>query len=205
MMKTSRIAVVLALFAFSLGASASTKVLNSEKSPAATGPLQFKKVLALVVSQDVQARKTAEDELVKQMKAREGVIASTLLTSEELKDKEKAKAKIQASGCDGIVVMRLLDRRRENASAWTISTNVIVYSSFWGFYDALYAGPISYSAGYTNTDLYIVLETRVYSLKDDALLWTGVTQTKNPDSLREMIEEVAKKVGGQLRKDGLLK
>ena len=206
MIRTSRFALLLGAFALCAPVcTAGTKMLQSEKSPAAgAGPMEFKKVLALVVSDDVQARRTAEDELVKQMKAREGVRASDILTVEDRKDKEKAKEKIKASGCDGVVVMRLADRSREKRSAWTLSVNVIVYSTFWGYYDALWAGPVLVTPAYTNTDIYFVFETRVFSLKDDQLIWAAATQTKNPDSLREMVGEVVKAVGKQIRKDGVI-
>ena len=57
---------------------------------------------------------------------------------------------------------------------------------------------------YTKTVTYISLDTNVYRMSDEKLVWAGSTQTKNPDSARQVVKDVAEAVGRDLRAKGLL-
>jgi hypothetical protein len=48
------------------------------------------------------------------------------------------------------------------------------------------------------------METQVYSMRDDKLIWSGVTQTKNPKSAQQLVEDVARAVAADLRKQHLI-
>jgi len=50
----------------------------------------------------------------------------------------------------------------------------------------------------------IQMETQVYSMKEGRLVWSGLSESKNPKSAEKLVEEVAGTVAGALRKQGLI-
>ena len=49
----------------------------------------------------------------------------------------------------------------------------------------------------------VVVETLVFSLPRNQLLWASVTETTNPRDLRAFVEELAKESVEQMQKQGL--
>ena len=195
---------VLALLA---SGCASTKVVDSWADPQA-GKLKFKKVLAIVVTKDGSLRRTAEDEICKNMRKVDCTRGYALLPGEEALDKEKAKAKIKEGGFDGVVVMRALPVGDSGITRAAGAERPQYYYSMWTYYD--YWGVswgVPYTVvdtSYTKTVTYISLDTNVYRMSDEKLVWAGSTQTKNPDSARQVVKDVAEAVGRDLRAKGLL-
>jgi hypothetical protein len=58
--------------------------------------------------------------------------------------------------------------------------------------------------GYLETDTIVSVETLVYSLPQDKLLWGGVSETTDPSNLDSFIKEIVKKAGEEIKKAGLL-
>jgi hypothetical protein len=58
--------------------------------------------------------------------------------------------------------------------------------------------------GYVHTERVYHMETQVYSMKDDKLVWYGITKTTNPKNAKQLVEEVAKEVAKDLRKQGFI-
>ena len=50
----------------------------------------------------------------------------------------------------------------------------------------------------------ISVETLVYSLLQDKLLWGGTSRTTNPADLNSLIKEVADATAAEMTKEGLL-
>jgi len=59
--------------------------------------------------------------------------------------------------------------------------------------------------GYYTTDKNYFIETTVYSVDPDKLLWTGTTKTVKPDKIKKAVNEIADVVSDKMRKDGFLK
>ncbi len=53
-------------------------------------------------------------------------------------------------------------------------------------------------------DRVVRVETLVYSLKRDELLWAGVSATLDPTRLEDFIGELAASVSKEMSRDGLL-
>ena len=45
----------------------------------------------------------------------------------------------------------------------------------------------------------------MYSIKSEKIIWSGLTETTNPNGAKKMTEEVAKAVYKQMIKEGFLK
>jgi hypothetical protein len=73
------------------------------------------------------------------------------------------------------------------------------FGPYWG-----YGWNSVYSPGYLSTDTIISVETLVYSLTDDKLLWASTSRTTNPGNLDQLIREVADATANEMAKQGLL-
>ena len=76
------------------------------------------------------------------------------------------------------------------------------YRGFGSYYG--YGWQTTVSTGSVRTDTVVAVETLIYSLKDDKLLWAGTSHTTNPDNLAELVTEVADAVARQVAKQGLI-
>jgi hypothetical protein len=197
---------VLASLAVAASAHAGTKIVESW-ADAQFGKLKFKNVLAIVASKDASLRRTAEDEICRNIVKAPCTRGYTLLPEADAGDREKAIAKIKEGGFDGVVVLRALGgdggMTREAGAArpqyyYTFAT---YYSSWYGSWGVPY---IAANTSYTKAQTYITLETNIYDLATDKLVWAGSTQTKNPDSARELVRDVTKTVRKDLKAKGLV-
>jgi hypothetical protein len=71
---------------------------------------------------------------------------------------------------------------------------------FYGYYGYGYASP-----GYLTTDTIITVETLVYDLKPNKLVWAGMSQTFNPSHLDTFITELAAAAAAELERQGLIR
>ena len=164
-------------------------------------PIRFRKVLAVAMVADPDLRKRAEDEIVSHlMRSEDALPARAVIPDAELGDVERARQRLRAGGFDGAVVIRPL--ALEEKVTYHPAYYGVPYDSFWGYYG--YAWPLAYDAGYTRVDQILRVETLVYSVERDELVWTGVTSALNPGSLREIIDDIAQAVGQELRREGLV-
>jgi hypothetical protein len=74
--------------------------------------------------------------------------------------------------------------------------------TFWGYYG--YARPMAYDPGYIRTDTVVRVETSIYSLREDRLLWVASSETMNPKSVDTLVAEVAKAVRAELERSKLI-
>lgn len=177
----------------------STKMVKNWVYPE-TGPLQFEKVMALVLVQDPFVRRSGEDEMVRQIKRAEAVAAYTVLPDRELEDESRVRSAVAASGVDGIVVMRPVYDQQE--VRYVPGSYPLSYYSFYGYYGWAY--PVSYSPGYYRSDRLVGVETNIYDAKTGKLVWSGLSQTANPKDVRKMVAATAKAVRQAMKKYGFL-
>lgn len=184
--------LLFALLCVAEGCSTTTQLTTSWKEPSA-GPLNFKKVVVVVLNSTPGQRRAQEDELVAQIKKTSAVASYTLVTDEELKDHEKVKTKIRQGGFDGAIVVRLLDSTKE-------TTYVPGSRSYWhdGSSYALY------QPDYTVTDTTIQAEVSLYTVPEGKLLWVGNSSTVNPATARDLAMQVAQAAAVELRNQGLI-
>ena len=186
-----------ALALLGAGGCSSATVTNTWKDPNFNGPIQFNKIVALVIYQDGTIRRAAEDAIVEQIGPHRAVAAYNIVSEEDRRDVQRLKAKFQSAGVDGAVTMKLLDKRNET----TYVPGSPGYSSFYGYYG--YGGYVG-TPGYVVTDTIATVETRIYSVAQDKLLWSATTETYNPSNVRDDIRDIAKAIGEELRKQKLV-
>ncbi len=196
----------LALFALALGACAGprTSIELAWAAPDARSE-RLHRVVTLFVSPDAALRHPAEDKMASQLAARgvQATPAYQLLTRSDLSSLPAAKDKLTAQGYDGVVTMRIVDREQK------LNYVPPSFDAYWNwaspyFYWPGYYMPGYYSHGYIYTTTVVRMETEVYALPDDRLLWAALSKTTDPDNLRELINDVTKTMAARLTQQDLV-
>ena len=166
--------------------------------------LTGKKVVGLFMSKNPATRRIAEDAMAREITARgaQGVPAYTVLSDAEIKDQELVRAKLDSLGFSGVVVMRVVGRETQYSYQRDVAWGRPYYRQFWGGYYR-WGWATVYEPGYLTVDKIVKVETLVYSLEQDKLIWAGVSRTVDPARIDGFIGELAKAVSDQMRKDGV--
>jgi hypothetical protein len=208
-MRKTRTGIIPILAALALAPLAcSTTTFESIWRAPDAQPLRLtgQKVVGLFLSKSPATRRKAEDAMAREISARgaRGVPAYTVLSDEEVKDQEAAKAKLEKLGFGGAVVMRVVGRETQYSYEPGIAWARPYYRRFWGGYWR-WGWDTVYEPGYLQVDKIVKVETLVYSLVQDQLVWAGVSRTVDPAHIEDFIAELSQAVTKQMEKDGLLK
>lgn len=202
----SRAPALLVLLA--LASCASTDVEESWVSPSLQSMPPFEKVFVAYLGSDAATERKAEDALAARLSRYEIVKCYELFPDatgamgavggvdnrHERLDAQRVKEELRLRGCDGAVVLRLA--RVEQQISTTPGTYPASYHSFGGYWgDA--------STVDVRTDEIVHVETNVYSLKDDQLIYAARSETFEPSSASEMVEEIANAVAKDLEEKGI--
>lgn len=187
-----------------LSACGSTTFISTWKAPDAqrVDPIG-KSIAALVISADKNSRRDAEVYLAHELTIRgaRGVAAYTLIGLDH-PNADYARDRFKEAGVEGVVVMRLVSHDR-SVTVDPGGFSGAAYGSFGSYYSS-YGVQLNYSTGSVQTDTVVTIETLIYSLNQDKLLWAGTSRTSNPEGLQGLVTDVADAVASQVAKQGLI-
>jgi len=192
----------LAILTSVVALSAAIRFTSTFKSLDA-GAVSFvgKKVAALVISNDDSLRVSGEEALVRELKERgmQAVATYRIAPREEMRTAETAKPWFEKAGVEGIVAVRPVSVESEtyNTGTWVTSH----YSTLWGYYG--YGWSSVYVPASARSQRVVVVETTIYSVPRNALLWAATSETKNPKELGRFIQDLASACVKELHKQGL--
>jgi len=183
--------------------SAEVKFTSAWRSSDA-GQVSFagKKVAALIISSDESLRMSGEEALARELAARgmESVATYRIAPKEELQSAERAKVWFERANVEGVVALRPISSEKRasyNPGMWTNR----YYSSLWGYYGYGWSSAVTF--GSVDRDTIVVVESTIYSVPRNMLLWAAVSETKNPKNLQSAIAELVKGSVKELQKQGL--
>jgi hypothetical protein len=105
---------------------------------------------------------------------------------------------------DAVLVSRLVgvDKDRKVKAGYAY---VIPYNSYYGFYGHYYAS-VQYanSSSYLSKNVVVVLETNLYETKDKKLIWSGISETIDPDKASDVIKSLGAVLADKLSSEGFL-
>jgi hypothetical protein len=195
---------VLILTAAAAAVADAAKFKSTWKAPDA-GIVGFagKKVAALVISKDEALRMSAEEALVRQLVALgvPGIAAYRLIPREELQDKDKAKAWFEKVGIEGVVAMRPISAdtvKTYQPSMWSAG----YYTSLWNYYG--YSWGAVWTPGSVSEETTVTVETLVFSVPRDKLLWAGLSETTNPAGMDAFMKDLVTSATKEMKKAGLI-
>lgn len=194
-------AVIISLLFFSC---TSTRITSSWTEPNKQVTLtNLNKVLVVALLKNETNRHKAEDEMVTYLKGK-GIVSYNYLDDNFNKKNEEAlRDKIREDGFDAAITLRLIDVEKEQTyTPGNIATYPTYYRTFGGYYRRSFS-TYSTPGTYSTTKIYTV-ETNVFSIKEDKIIWTGITETTNPEGVDKMINEVVKTVYKKMKKDNFI-
>ncbi len=202
-MNTRDFAIAILCFGILLSCR-TTKIASSWKEPNKQVDIQnLKKVLVVAMLKSENARRKAEDEMVKFLDGKGIPSYSYLKDSFNRADEKALRTKIKADGFDGAITMTLMDVERERM--YTLSY-VGIYPgnpiSFTNYYYSHWPGNIR--DGYYLTTKIFTVEIAIFSILDDQIIWTSETKTVNPDGVVKLTNEIAKVLQKRMLKEGFI-
>lgn len=183
----------------------STKIVSSWREPDKQVAVdQLNKVLVVALFKGETSRYKAEDQMVKYLNGKGIASYSYFKSSFNENNEEALRRKIKADGFDGAVTMRLVDVDKEKTYNPGIGSS---YPTYYRNFSGYYYRSWSYMSnpGYYSTTKTYTVETNVYSIKEDRVIWTGLTETTDPDGVDKMTEEITKVVFRKMKKEGFIR
>jgi hypothetical protein len=206
-MARPRLLLLACIAICALSACATTTFTDTWKAPE-QGPLDphGQRVAAVFISSDEAMRRLAEDALARKLNkyGASGVAGYSLIASEELSNIKEVKERLAAAGVDGIVMLRVIDENKKVTSVYEYRDPAFRpyywrFSDYWG-----YGWESPYVPTEVTTTTILRIETLVYSLKRDALLWAGTSRTSERAKVSRLVEEVADAAAREMTEQGLL-
>jgi hypothetical protein len=182
----------------------STKITSSWREPDKTVVVgKLNKVLIVALFKDEASRHRAEDQMAGYLSGK-GIVSYNYLDANFNKSNEELlREKIKADGFDGAVTMRLVDVDKEQIYVpGNTAYYPYYYRNFSGYYYRSWS--IYSSPGYYATTKTYKIEINVYSIKEDKIIWSGLTETTDPDGVGKMTEDVAQIVYRKMVKEGFI-
>jgi hypothetical protein len=183
----------------------STKITSSWKEPNKHLVLNdLNKILVVALFKTETIQHKAEDEMVRYLKGK-GVVSYNYFDSYFNKQNEDAiRNKIKKDGFDGAVTMRLVNVEEEKYFNQNENLN---YPGFNQTFTDYYLNSMNYSrsSGYYTTAKIFIVETNIYSLKENKIIWTGITESTNPKGIDKMTNEIVKVLYKKMIKEGFIK
>ena len=192
---------------FLCGCASSSLLTSTWKSPDAA-PLAFKgkKVAAAVIAKDPERRRLSEDRLAQQIAARgaEGRTMHSLLPGATVGDEQAIRAALEAANVKGLIVMEpiFVSREVHVTPAYEGGGSASLWGSSYGAGFALsYSSPREEKV---TESTVVSIETRVYSLETNQLVWAAQSRSTDPATLTELIGQLSTAIASELQKEGLI-
>jgi hypothetical protein len=166
------------------------------------------------VSKDGATRRIFEDQFVARLGARgvSAVPSYTLIPEDGELPEETVDEAIRKAGADGVIVSRLVKVEQETAVmpgySQTTATPALGYRAplgahgdFYRFYQSVWT---SYQPPTVHRFQVVTLETNLWSVAQDRLVWSGLTETAEGRNLNRDIEGLVKLIADALARDEVI-
>lgn len=189
-------------------ATGGTKLIQVWKDPMYGSVLD--NVLVIGVAKTDTRRRVFETEMSRVF--RENGVRATpsfqLVPETDKIDKESIKAAIQGKGFEAVLVTRLLsiDEKVEYVEGRTYVVDhwgSSYHHSYYPYYSRSFE--IVHEPGYTIETTIVRLETNVYDVASESLVWAAVSETFNPDAMNEVSRTFGLEVLRDLVNQGLVR
>lgn len=196
-----------------LVACASTSVVSEWRAPGYHGA-PLKKIVIYIAAQDDATRRRVEDHVASSFpKGTQGVPSYTLFPDPRAineANREKIGARLKQEGFDGALTASLVavDMNNVYVPPQTHVAPAMGGASFYGYGGyrgyAGYGGYAYTTPGYTYLESKYLVETILYEIPGGKMVWTMTTGSLNPDTRRQIAEEVTRMINGEMKKQGFL-
>jgi hypothetical protein len=171
-----------------------------------TGSIDKILVLGIVDQKKPLLKRRFEDGLVEAFKSGgiNAVASMDYMPYDELIDSTSFEKYFKDLKLDAVLVSRLVgvDKERKVKAGYAY---VLPYNNYYGFYGYYYAA-VQYanSSSYLSRNVVVVLETNLYETKDKKLIWSGISETIDPDKASDVIRSFGATLVSKLSSEGFL-
>lgn len=186
---------------------ASSTLKSTWRDDSDTGTVP-RKLVVFVAVKDENLRRMAENRVLQSIPPGTSATAGHTLELDPSLEAAEVRTRLAREGFDAALLSRLVsvDKSQVVVPPQTQFANDTMfrrfgprYGSFYTFYPYVYTTP-----GYTVENTTVVVETLLYRLPEGKPVWTAVSETLNPKSSAQVVEELIKLLGGKLQSEGLL-
>jgi hypothetical protein len=201
-MQGIRLSIALGLFA--LLAACQTTSIQSAWFDASYQGGPFRKMVVIASDGTASDSRVFEDIFVHKLSAAgvDAVAGYTTVPADARLARAPFAAAVAATGADGVVIVRLL-RVDTRTQVSTIMLPGPLAGPWGGYYGGFYAGGFYPTPTVTQYDVASV-ETNVYAVATQSLVWAATTATVNPRTVPQEAPVYADLIIEQLRARGLV-
>jgi hypothetical protein len=169
---------------------ATTTLTDTWKDKTYQGKAQ--NIVVMMVARTEHLRELFEGRFVGELRARgnKATQSHKIAPYEELKDKELVKSKIKSTDADTILISRLVDSKTIDAYQPGHVEAVPIAYSYWGTYYEI----VSVDYGYTGDMAVSYVETNLYDVKTEKLIWTARSKTERSYGEQQLINTFIDKI-----------
>jgi hypothetical protein len=205
LLNMGRILGMLALTAILLTGCSQTRVTSVWVDPEYQGD-GIDNVFVVGVSRDSSLRRIFEDEFVALFKQRgvKAISSYRVLPDKDLQYEKMLDSKLKEADSDTILMTRLIDIRKDTQYIppdYVYAPPAHYYGGWHGYYNRAYM----VSPGYTVEYETAVLETNLYDLKSDKLIWSARSDAPTDGKMGKHIKDFARSIITQLAEAKLIK
>ena len=185
-------------FAFLIISCAGTELTQEQVGDAYKGK-PVSNILVIAITGNEHNRRSFEQKFVAQLKS----IGVDAISSEEAMPmppnlelkKETRLHTVNQYENDAVIITHLLGKEEKDVYTRGGPT----HRGFYGFYHSRHS-----SSGYSSTSTTVRLETNLYDVKTEKLIWSGKSKTLSKDAKDQIINDVIKAVINNLQKNKLI-
>jgi hypothetical protein len=207
-MKKTMVGAVM--FALVMAACApSSKITSTWKSDKSAGK-KYNSVFIAVLTGNTIAKSAIEEQFDQAFTAYKVSAAKSIdefppKFSHDSIPKDEIMRKVKQKGSQSILTISILKKTTESryvSGVYSPGMRWGYYNNFWGYYSYWY--PFVYSPDYyVNEDIYY-METNLYDITSEELVWSAQSQTYDVDNLKNFSKEFARSVVSKMNEDGIL-
>ena len=209
---------LIALCALAACSTTSTNISQSYRNPGFEETV-FKKLFVIGVAENQESRQAFEDAFAKAIADEGGGAQASwvLLPQDTQLEEEEIRAAIEGKNFDGVLITRLLsvDKDKDYVEPKAYTNPKTTYypgggyygrgyygGGYYGFYGTTYA--TVHEPGYFETSTTLRVETNLYSLATNGLVWTGQSDTVDPESIPDARASMTAAVAKRLKEERLI-
>lgn len=190
------------------GCVTSTELNAQWVNPQAGNRLPVKSVMVMGINRDSTARRIYEDAMVAQLAARgvKSVQSYKSLPGDGPAEQQAIQSALAGIGADAVLISRTVSVSNEVR----VSPGLVAgppwgfgwpgfYGYYHGFWSAAYTLPPS-----VYTVQNVLVDTRLFDIKEYAVLWSGSSTTVPTGSMQKTIEQFASTISAALIRDKVI-
>jgi len=196
-----------AIFSIIATTSCSSTKITSVWMDQKKADTSFNDILVIGIGEQEHNRRLFEEEFTAQLTAAgiESEVSYKILPQGININRDTVVAAIAGKNIDAVIVTHLVAVEEE-----TVYRQNMDYRPRYGYYNDLYSyyphvHTYVHTPGYYTTHEVVKLETNLYEVKTEDLVWSAQSRSFAPESAKEVIDELIKLVIKDLQEKGLIR